>query len=164
MHNKKILNESNLDENLACNCRGGLQNCPVAGQCRVSGVVYKARITVASTGKSKVYIGMTGRQFKERWSTHKTNFKKNPENRVQNKYTPSLCTYIWDLQDKDEPYSINWSIIDKGSTFSTITRKCMVCLKEKYHIMYNTEDKLNKRSEIYSRCRHMDQKRLQNLG
>ena len=136
------------------------QNCPVNGRCQVKGVVYKAKITTERTGRIKYYIGMTGRTFKSRWGEHKTNFKKTPSKRPQSSYTPPLYTYVWDLQDKGENYSVQWEIIDKGGTYNPTSKKCMVCLKEKFHIMYDVCDKLNKRNEVFSRCRHIDQKRL----
>ena len=152
------------EEAATCNCRGGVANCPVEGQCQVSGVVYKASITEEVSGKTKIYIGMTGRPFKERWSRHKSFFKHKPEKRKIDKFTPSLYTHIWNLQDQQQDYSIKWEIIDKGGTYSPVYKKCMVCIKEKYHIMYNKEDKLNKRNEIFSKCRHIDQKRLSKPG
>ena len=98
--------------------------------------------------------------FKLRWGEHKTHFKKNPGKQNRTAYDPSLYTHIWDLQDKGEAYNIQWEIIDRGRTFSPVTMKCMICLKEKFHILYSDLDTLNKRDEIYSRCRHLDKKRL----
>ena len=115
---------------------------------------------------SKIYIGMTSRYFKRLWDEHKGHFNKKPEKRTENAYTPSLYTYIWELQDKQEQYLIEWEIIDKGGTYNPVTRKCMLCIKEKYHIMYSykSDVKLNKRNEIFSKCRHIDKKRLCNIG
>ena len=108
-HNTELLNEEqNQFEDPVCNCRGGVQNCPVDGKCRVEGVIYKAKITEESTGVEKYYIGMTGRTFKLRWGEHKTHFKKNPGKQNRTAYDPSLYTHthIWDLQDKGEAYNI----------------------------------------------------------
>ena len=159
-HNKKILNKEHQVEDPPCNCRGGMQNCPVDGKCKIEGVVYKAKISETSTGVEKHYIGMTGRSFKRRWDEHKTNFNKKIDKRNPTKYTPSLYTHVWDLRDKGVAHTIEWEILDRGQTYSPVTRKCMVCLKEKYHILYSDLNILNKRDEIFSRCRHLDKKRL----
>ena len=48
-------------------------------------------------------------------------------------------------------FEVKWSIIEKGRKFDPITRKCMLCLKEKYHIIFNQDgSSLNRRSELFS--------------
>ena len=121
--------------------------------------MYSAKVTETSSGQAETYTGLTKRPFKTRWKEHLRDFEKS-ENRTSTK----LSGHIWDLKDKGLSYNLEWSLIDKAPPFNNSTKVCQLCLKEKYHIMYNREDKLNKRSEIFSRCRHMDQKRLQNLG
>ena len=37
------------------------------------------------------------------------------------------------------PYTLQWKIIDRGRVFNPVTKKCRLCLKEKWHIMFNTE-------------------------
>ena len=41
-----------------CNCRGGLQNCPMNGNCLKSGIIYKAAVKTRSTFEPPTaYIG-----------------------------------------------------------------------------------------------------------
>ena len=46
-----------------------------------------------------------------------------------------MSTHVWDLKDKNEEYEISWSIIDRANDFNPATRKCRLCLKEKYYII-----------------------------
>ena len=152
---------SQLPQQSNCNCRGGPGNCPVQGKCQDRGVVYKTTLTErGGTGTPpRTYIGMTGRWFKERWDEHKYDIRHPGE-----KEKTKLSTHCWDLQARGINYDLEWKIIDRATTFNPTTKKCRVCLKEKYHIMYSKDSHpLNKRQEIFSTCRHMPQKRLSNV-
>ena len=75
-----------------------------------------------------------------------------------------LSEHIWKLKDNNINYTINWRILDKAPTFNPITRKCRVCLKEKFYIMYDRGgSSLNKRQEVFNSCVHRGQKLLGNL-
>ena len=50
--------------------------------------------------------------------------------------------------------SLKWSIIDKAKPYSSGSRNCMLCLTEKYHILFLGLNLLNKRNELISKCRH----------
>ena len=75
-----------------------------------------------------------------------------------------LSTHIWELKDANTDYDIEWDLIEQASSFNPITKKCRLCLVEKYHIMYNGQSStLNKRQEIFNTCRHRKQKLLSNV-
>ena len=102
---------------------------------------------------------MTGRAFKDRWQEHKYDIKN-----VSGKEKTRLSTHIWEMKDRGESHDIEWELIDRASTFNPTTKKCLVCLKEKFHIMYSKDPHLlNKRQEVYSTCRNMAPKRLSNV-
>jgi len=95
-----------------------------------------------------VYFGST-ENFKNRYSQHKSSIKNRPALHT------TLSSHIWKLKDKNVPYSLKWSIKDKGHAFSSGGRTCDLCLSEKLVIM--TADKntmLNKRDELLESCRH----------
>ena len=73
-HNNKILQEEQniYDEQGGCNCEGGVEHCPLNGNCLIENVVYKA--TVNSQEGLKEYIGQTMNSFKTRFSNHKSYF------------------------------------------------------------------------------------------
>ena len=67
----------------------------------------------------------------------------------------TLSAHIWNLRRRNQNYSIHWNIKDKATPFNPVTRKCRLCLKEKYHIIFQPEGaSLNTRSELFSTCRH----------
>ena len=70
-------------------------------------------------------------------------------------------TYKWKLKDENKNFNIRWKIIDRGKKFNQRTRKCNLCLKEKYNIIFKPSGAtLNRRSELFSVCTHRWQKLL----
>ena len=64
-HNKSILASSKNDEEKTCklcNCRIK-DECPLAGKCKTSNVVYEA--SIEANNNIKKYIGSTGNDFKQ---------------------------------------------------------------------------------------------------
>jgi hypothetical protein len=157
-NNMKLLKDEQPQQpqTLGCNCQGGLGTCPVQGKCRTAGVVYRATITETASGQSETYTGMTGRQFKDRWREHMGN-TRNESGREKSR----LSIHIWNLKDNQIDYNLDWQILERATTFNPITKKCGVCLKEKYFIMYDRPgSSLNKRQEVFNTCRHRKQKLL----
>ena len=94
------------------------------------------------------YFGSTI-DFKSRYSKHKSLFNKRPTMHT------TLSSYIWKLKDKNINFNVEWSVKAKGHAFSSGSKACDLCLKEKLVIL--TEDQnttLNKRDELLETCRH----------
>ena len=162
-HNAKVLKDDQQEQiqqdQPGCNCQKGPDTCPAQGKCLTSQVVYRATVTETGSGETETYTGLTGNTFKDRWYGHNSDM-----NNSGNKIKTKLSAHIWELKDRGSDYEIKWDFIDQATVFNPITRKCRLCLKEKYHIMYNTESStLNKRSEIFNTCRHRTQKLLINV-
>ena len=140
----------------SCNCKDGPATCPAQAKCLTDSVVYKATVTETVSGMKEIYTGMTANRFKDRWYGHNSDMN-NPGNKGTR-----LSAHIWELKDKGTDYDVEWDFIDRAPSFNPITRKCRLCLKEKFHIMYSKEGStLNKRQEIFNTCRHRKQKLLQ---
>ena len=91
--------------------------------------------------------GLAGNTFKERFYGHNRNINTRPG--PKNTGT-SLSKYIWQLKDNNVPYNTKWSILSKAKTFNPITKKCRLCLKEVYYILYKPETaSLNAKSEVF---------------
>ena len=154
-HNTKILNKINLKRNgPLCNCRISEQ-CPMDGKCLSENIIYQANVTatVNNIKETKSYIGLTGGQFKARYRNHIKSFK-NREYRNET----CLSKFIWELNDKNVEYNIKWKIIDRANIFSPVTKRCNLCLKEKYYLIMKSEMcEINTRSEFGNKCRHMNQ-------
>ena len=148
-HNKKLLNVKNQEEK-PCNCRKK-EECPLEGKCRGGNVVYKCETSVAGHPK-RVYLGTAEGDFKTRYYNHKKSFK----NRGYINET-TLAKYIWEMKENyNVTPTLKWSIVKTVPSYSNITKKCMLCLHEKFEILNypNQAELLNKRSDLVSKCRH----------
>ena len=66
-----------------------------------------------------------------------------------------LSKYIWKLKKDSKTYRVKWKIIDRASQYNPITKRCNLCNKERFYIMYKRNmATLNKRKEVYTVCRH----------
>ena len=100
----------------------------------------------------KQYIGMTASTFKERYNNHKKSFK-NPL--YQNE--TELSKYLWKLKETKKEFSVKWSVMKRTPSYSVGGKSCILCLEEKLCLLKADKNKtLNKRSEIFAKCRHMD--------
>ena len=56
-----------------------------------------------------------------------------------------------ELKEKKEGYSISWKIIAKAKSYSNTTKRCNLCITEKFFILSNPQmATLNKRNELIS--------------
>ena len=159
-HNKKLLRKKIENQNVErlCNCRGGVDNCPVEGKCLEEGVVYEADVE-AESKPTKKYLGSAGTTFKVRHRNHKADFK-NSHRRTATK----LSGYVWKLKDHNVDHTIKFKIKEKASEYNPRTKMCMLCLTEKLRIMEaDPIIFLNDRTEILCKCRHANKFKLSNL-
>ena len=155
-HNNIITaNKPQQEDN--CNCRNKTE-CPLPGKCTTKNIVYRAIVTTTNSEKS--YIGITSDTFKSRFANHKSSFN----NRCKKNQT-ELSKYIWQLKDKNTPFSIKWKIEQHAKPYSPNTKRCNLCLSEKYHIVTAQKNSLlNSRSELISTCRHKTKFLLSDYG
>ena len=151
-HNSKLLMaDKELDQNTKCNCRGN-KVCPLNGQCLAKAVVYKTTVT-AENKPEKIYIGISGGAFKERFNNHTASFKH--ESKAQ---STELSKYIWNLKNSGCGFDIEWEIIKQSNTQMRTSGTCNLCVEEKLAILSAKKergaDNLNKRSELINKCRH----------
>ena len=124
--------------------------CPVGGQCERKDVVYQATVTERNSQNVETYTGLTYRKFRIRFKEHLSDMD-DPSKRTSSK----LAGHVWNLKDKGIEFDVSWKLLAKAPPFNPVTRKCLLCLKEKHYIMYGEgTSTLNKRSEIFNTCRH----------
>ena len=134
---------------------------PASGQCLQSSVVYGAAVKSTETtlrslfGEEEVetvetYTGSTEPTLKSRVQGHVTTFRYE-------KYRTStrLSRYVHSLKDEGKEYSIDWKILDKQKSYSSISNSCRLCLAECYYILYGDSASINKKNEVWGYCRHM---------
>ena len=155
-HNSQLTQVTKTPEK-ACNCRDK-PNCPVDGKCCSQDVVYKCLVT-ADNHPNKVYIGLAEGEWKMRFRNHTKSFKHR-------KYSTetALSQHVWKLKDLGVTPCLTWSIIKSVKPYSNISKKCSLCLFEKFMIItYETPDELlNKKTELISKCRHENKYLLKN--
>ena len=160
-HNQKVLKDfedQQLPPQNLCNCRDK-SKCPMDNKCLTDSIVYRADVTASgSVQERKFYIGLTKNFFKQRWSSHKTSFTQE-----RYKDQTTLSTYIWQLKEKRANFDIKWSVVRRVNSHKPGDKICGLCLAEKVEILKHAADRrsLNKRNELFSKCRH---KRMNVLG
>ena len=164
-HNKRILNSSgntsvpadNTKNNKTCNCRQK-NTCPLNENCLQSSVVYQATVTRNDNNTAETYIGLTENDFKTRYRNHTASFRHT---RLRN--STELSKHIWNLKDSNIDHFISWRIISSSSPYNSASKRCNLCLKEKFLIICRPElSTLNKRNELVSSCRHRNKALLRN--
>ena len=152
-HNKQIVSDKPNNKDTTCNCRQK-ENCPLDGKCMQRNVIYIAKV---ENGPN--YIGLTEHSFKDRYYKHKNSFRYNTKVN-----STELSKHVWEMKTRNnnEP-TIKWSIIDSASPYINGSKKCHLCLTEKYHIITSKLNLLNKRSELVSKCRHENKHYLKNF-
>ena len=65
----------------------------------------------------------------------------------------TLSKYVWKLKEERKVFSLKWKIIDRAPPYNPMTRKCNLCIKEKFYIIYRPNmATLNKRNELFNSC------------
>ena len=159
-HNRSITARSDPTETKSpnCNCKKD-KVCPLNKQCLTESIVYQATVTRQDILKEETYIGLTENTFKTRYNAHTSSFKN--ENK---RNTTTLSQYIWMLKDNKISYSLKWKIVAKSRPYSTTSKKCNLCLREKYYIICKPQmATLNNRNELATECMHKKKHLLCNL-
>ena len=149
-HKKAILRKDNQpvqDQNVKTyNCRNK-NDCSLQGEWLQKEIVYQATVT---TREKETYVGLTATEFKTRWRNHQMSFKHEKK-----RYDTELSKYLWELKMKNEEFTVSWKILAKARAYSNISKRCNLCIEEKYFIITNPQmATLNKRNELVSTCRH----------
>ena len=96
---------------------------------------------------------ITKPEFKKRFNNHQTSFRHEAyRNRTE------LSKKVWELKDNDKAFTISWKMAKKAFPHRGIGDHCDLCCTEKLLIIENkSEHLLNKKSELISKCRHVNE-------
>ena len=52
-------------------------------------------------------------------------------------------------------FELSWRLKDSATPYNAASKRCRLCLKEKWHILFKADGAtLNRRSEIFNSCMH----------
>ena len=149
--NRKILSKKESKSSKpSCNCRDKTFH-PLNGNCLQQNVKYYSKVIPRNKFTNKTiphYIGLTECSLKDRLRKQKNSFKY-----VNKRNAAEFSNFIWDQQNKNIDASLRWSILDKAKLYSSGSRNCLLCLTEKYHILFLGLNLFNKRNELVSKSR-----------
>ena len=96
------------------------------------------------------YIKLTENEFKVRYKNHHATFRHSKD-----RNSTELSKYIRSRKDNNIKHSIYWQILSSHQPYNSSSKRCNLCLKEKFFILCRPDlSTLNKRNELVSSCRH----------
>ena len=158
-HNKKISN-SNIPKLSAptCNCCSKTYS-PLNGDCLQSSLVYISKADTSNITKNYPHcIALTENISKDRFYKHKNSFKYESKRNAT-----ELSNFILENKHVDTETNLVWSIFDKARAYKPEAERCLLCLTEKYHIIFSKLNFLNSRNELVTKCRHENKLYLANF-
>ena len=117
------------------------------------------RLTLLKDQVTDSYVGLTENSFKDRWTKHKSSFRtRNPKN------ASGLSRYIWNLEDQNIQYELEWKIISRAKPYDPASGVCRLCVREKYFIIFQPNmATINSRNEIAGPCLHKASRLLKKI-
>ena len=113
-------------------------------------LIYRCILKENTTSDGVKYNGITENTFKDRLYKHRNSFKYE---RKAN--STELSKHFWEMKRKDIKKRImHWSVIDHAKPHQNESKRCNLCLTEKYHVLTSPVNLINKRSVLVSKCRH----------
>ena len=92
------------------------------------------------------YNGLTENTFKDRFYKHRNSF--NYESKAN---STKLSKHFWEVKRNGIKKPImHWSVIDHAKPYQIGSKRCNLCLTEKYHILASPVNVINKRSDKIS--------------
>jgi hypothetical protein len=158
-HNKsKLSHRAKTPDEKKCNCQKPSE-CPMSKICLAKSVIYQATVKTSDKRPTQTYVGLTENEFKTRYTNHKASF-----NNYEKRNSTELSKYIWNLKNNNISYSIRWKILKRARSYSNASKRCNLCIWEKYFIICKPDiATLNRRNELVSTCRHANKDLLKNF-
>ena len=158
-HDKKIINNNIPKPSTpTCNCRLKT-SCPLNGDCLQSSLVYICKADTPDIIENHPhYIGLTENTFKDRFYKHKKLFKYESKRNAT-----ELSNFVWEKKHANTEMNLVWNVLDKARAHKPEAKRSMLCLTEKYHIIFSKLNLLNSRNELVTKCRHENEFYLANF-
>ena len=106
-------------------------------------------VTRNDNNTSETYIGLTKTDLETRHRNHIASFRH-----AKHKNSTELSKHIWAHKNDNIHYSISWRVLSSSSPYNSSSKKCNLCLKEKFLIICRPDLSsimpLKKRNELRS--------------
>ena len=124
-------------------------------------IFYQANIDCDIAGyKQKCCFGSCETTFKDRFGNHKKLF-----NHVKHGNNTKLLKEFWEIKKRNGKPKTTWKIIKICRSYNPNSKRCLLCLNEKYEMAtYKGDNLLKKRTEIINTCKHRSKYKLANCG
>ena len=100
----------------------------------------------------------TENTFKDRFYKHRNSLKLESKGN-----STELSKHFREMKRKAIKKPVmHWLVIDHAKTYQNGSKRCNLCLTEKYHFLTSPVNFINKKSELVSKCRHENQFQLVN--
>ena len=74
-----------------------------------------------------------------------------------------LSNFVWENKHINTESNLVCNILGKARTYRPGTKRCLLCLTEKYHVIFCKLSLLNLRNELVTKCRHKNKFYLVNF-
>ena len=120
------MNETGINN---CNCHNK-DTCPLPKSCQTKCIVYQANIDCdIARYKQKYYLDSCETTFKDRFGNHKKSF-----NHAKHKNDKELSKEFWEIKKRRGKPKITWKIDRICRSYNPNSKRCLLCLNEKYEI------------------------------
>ena len=65
-----------------------------------------------------------------------------------------LSNFVWENKHAKTERTLVWDILHKARVYKPEAKRCLLCLTEKYHIIFSGLNLLITRNELVTKCRH----------
>ena len=95
------------------------------------------------------YFGLTEHTFKYRFYKWNNSFKYESK-----RNSAELSDFIWGWKKQNVHLKLDWSILEKVKHYSLASKKHVLRLTDKYHIIFSSKSMLKKCNELVIMCRY----------
>ena len=143
-HNKRIINNNILKPSTPIRNGRLKTSCPLNGDCLQSSLIYICKADTPDIIENHPhYIDLTENTFKDRFYKHKNSFKYESKRNAT-----ELSNFVREKKHANTETNLVWNVLDKARAYKPETKRCVLCLTEKYHIIFSNLNLLNSRNEL----------------
>ena len=149
LHKNRILSEEKTQDQPKCNCQQK-DTCPLEGHSLDKELIYRFILKENTSSDRVNYNSLIENIFKDRFYKHSNSFKN--ESKAN---STDLSKHFWERKRKGiKKLIMNWSVINHAKPYQNGSKRCNLCLTEKYHILTSPVNLISKRFRLVLKCPH----------